>query len=304
MRRREKVKIAGGVFTCALNEFRRNDPLRMSASMAFFTIFALPAIPFILITIIGNLLRIESISSEVINEIGGVFGPQGSELLKSLLTNIDEMNSNWYYTLAGGFFLLFVATTLFIVIQTSLNQIWCVRLRKGKGWKTILRQRGMSLAFIFILGLLFIIALIFDTFLAYTGDNLGRVFPDPFNVALINILSRVASTFIIVIWFACTYKFLPDVHVKWKPVLAGSVVAGILFAIAKYLLSRFLAHSPLGTIYGASGTIVIMILFVYFTSFILFFGAAFVKAFSDVYGYPSHPRSYAERFKVENIDED
>jgi membrane protein len=302
MRRREKVKKAAGVLKCALNEFRRNDPLRMSASMAFFTVFALPAIPFILITIIGNLFRIERISDEVISEIGSIFGPQGSELLKSLLSNIDEMNSNWFYTVAGFFFLMFVATTLFIVIQTSLNQIWCIRMKKGKGIKTMLRKRGMSLTFIFIIGLLFLAAIIADSFLAYAGDNLARALPGKFSVGLLNFVSRVISTGIIITWFACIFKFLPDIHIRWKPVLAGAVVSGIFFAIAKYLLSRFLAHSPLGTIYGASGTIVIMILFVYFTSFILFFGAAFVKAYSDVYNYPTHPRSYAERFKVELID--
>ena len=303
MRRREKVKKAAGVFQCALSEFRKNDPLRMSASMAFFTVFALPALPFILITVIGNLLSIDSFSGEVLEEIGQVFGPQGSDLLTSLLKNIEDMNSNWLHTLAGSGFLIFVATTLFIVIQTSLNQIWRVRLKKNKRWKTMLRQRGISIAFIVILGLLFIIALVLDSFLAFAGDNLGRVLPQNINIGVVNTISRLMSTGIIVLWFACTYKFLPDIRISWRPVLAGAILTGILFAIAKYLLSRFLANSPLGTIYGACGTIVIMILFVYFTSFIMFFGAAFVKAYADVYGYPVHPKIYAERFRVEQDDD-
>ncbi|MDX2002240.1 MAG: YihY/virulence factor BrkB family protein [Chitinophagales bacterium] len=299
---RPKVKQSIGFLECALKEFRSNDLLRMSGSTAFFTIFSLPAIPFMLITVIGKVLNFERIGPNLSKEIGDIFGQQGEELLGNLMRNIEEMNSNWLYAVAGTGFLVFAGTTLFVVIQSSLNDIWGVRPLKGKGWLLLLRKRGMSIAFVFILGLLFAVAILFDSLLDISGDKLAAFLPERFNVGLLNFVSRLFSTAIIALWFACTYKFLPDVRVPWKSVWLGSAITSILFVLVRLLLSKFLAASPLGTIYGASGTIVLVVLFVFITSFILYFGAALVKAYSITYGPGIIPKSFAEKVRLGHVD--
>src|SRR5690606_38226929 len=183
---------------------------------------------------------------------------------------------NWYITIGGFVFLIFVATTLFTVIKNSFNQIWGVSTHKTKGLLSNLKARARSFAIILAAGILFVTGILIDSLELIAGKFMRELWSTA-GAYFEGALNEVAGTVIVTAWFIVLFRYLADARPSWKVAIVGGVVTGVLYTLGKELLSLLMRNSNVVTIYGASGSIVLILLFVFYSSFILYFGAGFIK---------------------------
>lgn len=281
----------------ALSELLKNDPLRMAGATAFFTTFALPPILVILIQSLKLILDPAKIRSQLFESLSGIVGPEAVEQLKDVLDSLRELAQNRWVLIGGFIFLLFVATTLFRVIKSSINQIWKIKPVKKPGLFKTLRARLKSIAVILIAGILFVIGLIAEGIRAFIGDYIFEVSP-LLSFYFNSVLSYVISIGVVTIWFAIVFRFLPDGRPKWKTAFAGALLTAFLFTLGKIILHWLLSYSNINTVYGTSTSIVLLLLFVFYSSLILYYGAAFTKIWGLKKGHPVQPLPYAIRYRL------
>jgi membrane protein len=284
----------------AFAEFRQNDPLRMAGATAFFTTFALPAVLIILIQVFGLVVSPRFMSRQLFNNLGEVVGKNTAGELHKTLFNVHHLLRNWYEATFGFLFLIFVATTLLNVIKDSLNQLWNIRMVNHPGFKFLLWSRFKSFIVILIAGILFLVVLLTEggmdliqrssNSVSFGNGVLGR-----------EVVRQFISLVLVTIWFSMLFKFLPDGKPTWKTVIAGACFTGILFSAGKLLLQWVLSYSSMQTIYGASTSSVLLLLFVFYSSFIFYFGACFTKAWAESHQKPIQPAKYAEKYKWSHV---
>lgn len=274
----------------------RNDPLRMAGATAFFTTFALPPILLILIQVLGLVFDARTISTHIFSDLSGIIGRAAVRQLIDTMVAVRRVADNWLVITAGFLFLLFVATTLFKVIKGSLNQLWSIRIVKKRTLGERLRTRWRSIFVILLAGLLFVIGLIGEGIQAYMGKYVfeySRVLFLYFN----NTVNFCISIVIVTAWFALLFRVLPDGRANWKIVLGGAFLTSVLFNTGKILLRWLLTYSNLKTFYGASGSLILLLLFVFYTSLILYYGAAFTQVLAQYAQKPIRPLPYAVHYQ-------
>ncbi len=269
----------------------------MAGATAFFTTFALPAVLIILIQVFGLVLNPRFITRHLFHNLGDVIGRNTAVELHKTLFNVRHLSRNWYEAALGFLFLIFVATTLLKVIKDSLNQLWNIRIGKHPGIRYNLLSRVKSFLVILVAGLLFLFVL-----LAEGGLNLMRDDPSMKDSLLATALIRQLISFILVsAWFFILFKFLPDGRPSWKTVMAGGIFTGLLFSIGKLMLQWLLSYSSMQTVYGASTSSVLLLLFVFYSSFIFYFGACFTKVWAETHQNPIQPAKHAEKYKWSHV---
>lgn len=282
--------------------FSVNDPLRMAAATAFFTTFALPPILIIITQVLGLIFN-DNIIRKVFSRLSVTIGRTSTHQIVDTLKAFREMANNWYVTLIGLLFLIFIATNLFKIIKDSINQIWKIKMvAKQSIWQT-LRTRGYSLAIIIITGMIFGLAILAEGMQTYLGDVVVSILPE-LGGYLNSVFSNAFSVVLVTVWFFMLFRFLTDGRPLWKIALAGALFTSVLFNIGKFILRVSLDQSNLNNLYGASAAIVLLMLFVFYSSFILYFGAAFTKAWADHYKKPIMPNIGAVRYRWSEISEE
>lgn len=288
------------VFVEAFKTLSRKDPLRLGAATAFFTIFSLPAILIIVINGLGFIFNEAIISGRLFKELEEVVGPGATDQIKLIFDNLQSLAHNLFYTFAGVFFMLFVATTLFIVVQRSINEIWNVQVTANKWGITHLRHRLVSVMLIVMSGGLVVVALLSDILLYFAWqwleENAGEI-----NLSTIRVLNRAVTLSIITVWFAIIFRYLPDARISWKAIWIGAALTSVLFDGGKLVLGELLVSSELDTIYGAAGSIILLLLFIFYSSFILYYGAAFTKAYADYARLECKVKSYAAEYQIHTL---
>jgi membrane protein len=285
------------LFTDAANILHNNDPLRLAAATAFFTLFALPPILVILVQILGLLFDPIMIRDELFETLAGVIGTASVDQIIGVITSMRGLAQNWWVTFGGFIFLLFVSTTLFKVIRSSLNQLWKIRVVVRRNLLGGLQNRLRAMVVILLAGLLFLAGIMAETAQAFLGKYLQELSP-MLAVIFNNVITHVVSIVIVTIWFGVLFHHLPDGRPRWKIALTGGFVTSLFFSSGKLLLRWLLAHSNVQTIYGASGSIVLLLLFVFYAAIIFYYGAAFTMCLSDYHGKPIQPHSHAVRFEI------
>lgn len=283
----------------ALEEFRNNDPLRMAGATAFFTTFALPAILLILIQVFGLVLTPRFMARQLFHNLGLVIGKNTAGEMREILFNVRLLFRNWYEAIFGFLFLIFVATTLLKVIKDSLNQLWNIRTVRHLGFKFEMLNRTKAFLVILVAGLLFMVVLLFDggvSFIRQDPQNLAHPGIQP-----IDIFRQVVSFILVATWFSLLFKFLPDGRPSWKTVFAGGTFTGLLFTLGKLLLQWLLTYSNMKTIYGASTSSVLLLLFVFYSSFIFYYGACFTKVWAAMHKKPIQPAKHAEKYEWSEV---
>lgn len=287
----------------AIQIFSANDPLRMAAATAFFTIFALPPILVIITQVLGWIVNDQMIR-EVFKSLSTVIGRSSTIQITDTLKAIREMASNEYITIIGMAILIFVATNLFKIIKDSINQVWKIKMVAKQHFKGTMRSRWQALIIIILTGFLFLISILMEGMQTYLKDIVEELLPwlvDFLNSAF----SHIFSIIIVTAWFVIIFRYLPDGLPSWKVAIAGAFFTSILFNIGKFLLRVLLLQSNIDNLYGASAAIVLLLLFVFYSSLILYFGASFTQAWSEYKGTPIHPKPGAVRYKwAEITDED
>lgn len=290
------------LFRSAYAELVKNDPLRMAGATAFFTTFALPPILVILIQGLGLVFTTKKIRLQIFNSLEGIIGTDSVLQIISTLNAFKQMASNWYITVLGFVFLLFIATTLFRVIKNSFNQVWKIKVVKSRNVWRSLGARAKSLMVIVTAGILFAIGIFIEGIQAFVGEYIFSFSPmasSYFNT----IFHHVFSLFIVMLWFELVFRFLPDGRPDWSVALTGALVTSILFNLGKILLRWLLGYSNINTIYGASGSIVLLLLFVFYSALILYYGVAFTKMLAQHWEKPIVPLPHAKHYQLTEIDE-
>ncbi len=295
------VKELGKILAVSFNEFKRNEPLRLAGATAFFTTFALPSILIILVQIIGLVFRIENLRDKFLAQLAGIVGKQSAAQVRVTFSGFTALAENWLITIGGFIFLMFVATTLFKVIKDSLNQLWNVKITTEKSFKANLEKRVVSMIVILLTGILLIGGMVIE--------GLGRLFREyaanelPAQTAtFLNILiKQTISIIIVAAWFAILFKVLPDAKASWKVVFTGGLFTGILFTAGKIIIRYMLSFGNLTNIFGASSSLVLLLLFVFYSSFILYYGACFTKVFATFIKDPIQAGDYSAKYRMVEI---
>lgn len=281
----------------AFKELNANDPLRLAGATAFFTLFALPPILVIITQVFGLLFDPETIRSQLTLTLSGIVGIQSVEQIMSVLKSIRTLAGNWFITISGFIFLLFVATTLFKVIRSSLNQLWKVRVTVHRNFKRSVTDRFRAITIILLAGVLFLGGILAETIQALLGkyvSELSLFLATYFNIAF----TQIVSLIIVTTWFAVLFHHLPDGKPTWKVALMGGLVTSLLFNLGKLILRYLLAQSNLQTIYGASGSVILLLLFIFYASLIFYYGAAFTKIWGIHIGKPIMPHHHAVNYEI------
>lgn len=281
---------------------KNGDPLRMAGATAFFTTFALPPIFIILFQLLTVFLNKNIAGAEIMDMLSGTFGRESAVQIRQTTRGFRTLAQNWYISAGGFLFLLFVATTLFTVIKNTLNDIWNIKVKEKPGFLFNLWLRARSLGVIVIMGLLFLASIFLDSFEVLAGNNMEEIWPGR-GIIFKGALNEIVEIIIVTSWFVILFRYLADGRPCWKAAIAGGFLTAILFSGGQALLSLLIVKSNIGPIYGASASIVLVLLFVFYSSFILYFGASFIKVYSDVMRKPIVPvNEKAYRYRLQKIE--
>ena len=272
----------------------------MGAAIAFYTIFAIAPLFILVLVLAGFLFGHDAAQRELYGQINGLVGKNGSDAIQSILTAADKPKASLVATIIGFVTLFVGASTVFIQLQQSLNAIWNVRL-KASGFRSFILHRLLSFAALLGIGFLLLVSLIVSAGLDAAGKWMGGMVP--LHEVIWHILDLVLSMGIITLLFAMIFKMLPDVVIAWRDVWIGSFVTALLFTLGKYLLGAYLGRTSLSSAYGAAGSFVVVLLWVYYSAQILLFGAAFVRVYANRYGSHIEPAVNAEFITEEKLDE-
>lgn len=278
----------------AADGFSRHKVQQLSASLAFYTVFSLGPILLVVIFFSNLFWGRQAIEGTIYHQIRGVVGNDTAIQIQEIIKN-TAIEGNNMAAVIGFITLIIAATTVFIEMQDSINTIWDLRLRKLKSagsWKKMLQNRLLSFSFVTGLGFLLLVSLIIDGLLEGFMNTLQRRFPGV-AIEMIYVFNTLLTLLVVTLLFAFIYKFLPDAIIQWKEVLVGAVVTAILFMLGKYGIIFYISQSKISSAYGSAGSLVVLLLWVYYSSIILYFGAEITKAFALRHGMHIKPTKYA-----------
>ena len=290
-------------FGMAFKLFQKNDPLRLAGATAFFANFALPPILLILIRLFGFFVDRRTLATQIFERLGNILDEGSTSQIRQTLRNIRGVDYNWWATIISFVFFIFVATTLFNVIKNSMEQIWRVGVNDKLGILFTLKLRGRSMIIILLAGILFFVGLITDSVQAFIATYINTAAPT-FGKIFLSILNQILFILIVTTWFTVLFRFLTNGRPSWKTAIRGGLLTGILFTLGKFILRIMLPLSNIGNIYGASGSIILIMLFVFYSSFIFYFGACFVKILSDAGEKPIRAVKGAFLYELKEIQKE
>ncbi len=304
MARIRKLKDIWRILKDSVIDFWQTDPLSHAAAIAFYAIFSLPAVLIIIISLVGSLFGAESARQELYAGISNAIGPDTAERVQGIIENTSIAEPSTVANLIGIGILLFSATTVFTVLQHALNQIWRVMEKPEKSSVIKLAiDRGISFLMVLLLGAIMATSVLLETVLVLINDYLDSALPENKLILDLDFFFKVAnyliSTVVITLIFSFIFKILPDVVVKWKDVLIGAIVTTLLFVLGKYLMGLYLSTSTMTSAYGAAGSLVILLMWIYYSAFILLYGANFTKIHAKYSGRPTVPRKRAVSYRIE-----
>ncbi len=281
--------------------WNKDNPWRLSAVVAYYAILSLPGLLVIIITMLSYIFGTEMIEGQIYTEIKATMGESAADSVSSIMKRSRIGEGSWIATILGIGALIFGATGVFFHLQISLNKIWEVESDPKNGFLRYLIDRTRSFGFVLIIGFLLLISFVISALLRALQGYIGQWIPD-LSYYFLYVAELIISLGVVSLLFALIFKYLPDVHIGWKSVWIGSVITSILFTIGKEVLSFYFGEASPGNVYGAAGSIVIILLWVSYSCLILFFGAEFTWIYTRRYGYKFIPKSHA-KLKSDNSEE-
>lgn len=280
------------ILKAAFTAFLDDMALKFSASLAYYTIFSLAPLLLLLISLAGIFLSRDVIQGKVFSEINGIVGNEAALQVQEMINNLEMTGKSTISVIIGVVTLIIGATTVFGEIQQSINIIWQVKPKPKKGWLKIIKDRLLSGSMIVTLGFLLLVSLVLNGALDAVSDRLKNFLPDV-TVTLFSIISYILSFIIISILFGVIFKVLPDAKISWKDVRSGAFFTALLFMIGRLVIGIYIEKSATSSTYGAAGSLIVIMLWVYYTAAILYFGAEFTRAYADFNGKRIEPADYA-----------
>jgi membrane protein len=276
---------------------------KMSASLSYYTIFALAPLIIIVMAVVGFVWGQDAAQGRIFQELNQYMGADAAAQIQSLIENLSVGQGSIIATAIGVGTLIFGSTKVFIEMQDSLNDIFNVKPKPKRGWVKLIADRAISFSIVLILGFLLVVSLIVNGAINALTTSIASYLPDfkifgfdlfdESTVIVLYILNNLITFFVLAVLFGSIFKFLPDIKIRWKDVRAGAYFTAILFMIGKWGIGLYMQYAAPASGYGAAGSLIIILLWVYYTSFILFFGAEFTEKNAEMLGAGVRPSEIA-----------
>ena len=281
--------------------FVQDNVMLYAASIAFYAIFSLPAVLILMVFVGSVFFGQQAMEGQLYDQIAIHVGDTIALQIENILKNVEISEAGAVGKTIGILTLLFSATTVFVNIQLALNEIWGVRAKPKKGWLKLIIDRLFSFVVVGSLGLILLASLLVDTVLTISQRFLVRFFSD-YTVYLLQTASFILLVALLTIIFTTVFKVLPDARVRWRDVWVGALVTTILFVGGKELIGLYLGSSTLSSTYGAAGSLVLLLIWIYYSAVIFLVGAEFTKVYSQRVGKAIWPRKNAVKVIKKEIE--
>ncbi len=289
----KRLKTYFNILVKAGTGFADDKAPKLSAALAYNTIFSLPPMLLLIIVVGGTFYGEQAITGQLFGELKEFVGDDTAMQIQEVMSKINFQKNSTIATIISVIILVMGATGIFVEIQDSLNMIWGVRAKAKKGFVKILLSRLLSFTMIIGFGFLLIVSLILNAVILGFSDFILKQLPF-IPVNMIGIVNTVFTFTVLLVLFMAIFKMLPDVKIRWKQVLPGAIVTTLLFFFGKYLIGLYISGNTMASLYGAAGSVIVLLLWIYFSAFILYFGAEFTKAYIEHFGGKIMPNSFAE----------
>lgn len=288
-----KLKSSWQLLKTIFNKWLDDDPFELAAALSYYTIFSLAPLLVISIAVAGFVFEREAAHNQIVQTIQGLIGRESAEAVQAMILHAgNKPETGMISTLLGGIFLLFGAGGVVGQLQASLNKIWEAQAPPHGGLRDFIRKRFVSFAMVLGVGFLLLVSLAVSAFITGLARFLGGLLGEA--AAIAHVLDMVVSFGFITLLFAMIYKFLPDVEIHWKDVWIGAALTSLLFTIGKFLIGVYLGTSGVTSAYGAAGSLITILLWVYYSALIFFFGAEFTQVYATQYGSGVTPAAHPE----------
>lgn len=277
----------------AVQAWNQDNAARLAAALAYYATLSIAPLLILVIAIASLFFDSAAVSQQLITQLEATIGNEGAQLLQTALDNANRpgQSSGLLASLIGVGILLVGATGVLVQLQASLNLVWGVKTRSDLGLTDILRKRLLSLGMILGIGIVLLLSLVASSLITGFSNYFQTLMPGL--DTLVQLLNFVVSFAITTLLFAMIFKILPDVDIHWGDVWFGGVVTALLFSIGKYLIGLYLGISSVGSIYGAAGSIVILLIWIFYSAQIMFFGAELTQVYAHRFGSQITPNEYA-----------
>ncbi len=271
-------KQLAGVVRCAVDEWFKHRASSKGAALAFYTAFSIAPILVLVIAVAGFFWGAEAAQGQLLSELKGLMGAQGAEAIQLVLAGAQDKEGGVWATIIATVLLLVGATTVFAELKDSLDEIWQVPPTKEKTWWVILRTRLLSFGLILVLAFLLMVSLVVSTALTVVENYVGGLWKDA--AVLLKWLSIAISFLVIAILFGVIYKLLPRIKLSWRDVTIGALGTAALFTLGKFVIGLYIGNSGVASSFGAAGSMIALLLWVYYSAQIFFLGAEFARQYA------------------------
>ena len=291
------------LFLAAGKGFMEDRVMKLSAALAYYTIFSLTPLIIIIVSS-ASLFLGDSMdpNTKLFAEISELIGTDAANSLRSFVNNANLSGKSTLGLMIGVITLIIGSTAIFIEIQDSINMIWKVKAVPKKGWKKLITNRLLSLSLISSLGFLLLVSLIINSLVMAIGSQLdtyaAKLGFEHFSEWVVLIITNVLTLCMVTAIFAIIFKVLPDVNLKWKPAMIGALFTAVLFSLGKYIIGVYIEKSDPGSAFGAANSIIVILVWIYYTSIILYFGAEFTQVYAEKFDTAISPSKYAVHLKT------
>lgn len=272
--------------------FSNVNGLKFSASLAYYTIFSIAPLLMLVISLVALFLGDKAIEGEIYQPMEELIGRESALQLQNMIRNLSLNSDNVLSLIISIFTLLLGATTVFGDMQHSINQIWNIKPKPKKGWVKMIKDRLLSGSLILSLGFLLIVSFVVNSTVVLLLDQFTSLISFE-TVYLVMIADYVINFLVISVLFSIIFKFLPDVEIKWKEVRNGALFTSILFMAGRFIISYYINYSVKASTYGAAGSVIVILVWVYYSAAILYLGAAFTRANAEYRGVKIFPSDFA-----------
>lgn len=284
-----------------VSNFSADKALKFSASLSYYTVFSIAPFLAIILSVSGFFFGREAVQGELYPQINQLIGHDAAVQVQEMITNIHLSGNNIFATIVSTVILIIGATGIFNEIQDSINHIWGLKSKPSRGLFKIVLNRLISFSLIVSLGFLLVVSLLLNTVVDALSRQLMKLLPQN-AVIIVDAVNNCLMFVLISFLFGIIFKVLPDARIKWKDVIVGAVTTAVLFMIGKFCIGFYLGHSNLGNVYGTAGSIIIVMVWVYYSAVILYFGAEFTKVYAKHYGGKIVPNDYAVWIRTEEVE--
>lgn len=279
-------------------EFSADNIVKYSASLAYYTVFSIAPLLVVITTFFGILFGHEAMQGQIYVQLNKFVGSRAAIQIQDIIKNIHLGGNNFFATVISIVILFIGATSIFGEIQDSINKIWGLRIKAHKVWWKLIVTRMLSFSLILSFGIIMFVSLLLNALVAAFGKFIAR-FISGYSLYFIQVSDAILSFIVSAFLFSLIFKILPDAKIRWKDVLFGGFITAVFFTLGKLGISYYLSKSNLMSVYGAAASIIILMVWVYYSSIILYLGAEFTKVYAKLYGENILPNEYAEWVRTE-----